>query len=80
MMTAAQMIVQMMMWLEQCHIGPLHLLRQVFSRHSHISNANDFHIEVIGKSSVCMQGIGRLFRCLCNPAYDVDDDFEPHKK
>ncbi|AQK71688.1 Chaperone protein dnaJ 10 [Zea mays] len=25
------------------------------------------------------QGIGRLFRCLCNPAYDVDDDFEPHK-
>ncbi|KAK3158189.1 hypothetical protein QOZ80_2AG0133970 [Eleusine coracana subsp. coracana] len=26
------------------------------------------------------QGIGRLFRCLCNPAYDVDDDFEPHKK
>lgn len=20
------------------------------------------------------QGIGRLFRCLCNPAYDVDDD------
>ncbi|XP_078172078.1 DNAJ heat shock N-terminal domain-containing protein [Carex rostrata] len=23
------------------------------------------------------QGIGRLFRCLCNPAYDVDDDFEP---
>ncbi|XP_072969863.1 chaperone protein dnaJ 10 [Typha angustifolia] len=26
------------------------------------------------------QGIGRLFRCLCNPAYDVDDDFEPHSK
>lgn len=26
------------------------------------------------------QGIGRLFRCLCNPAYDVDDgDDEPHK-
>uniref|UniRef100_A0A453RYR0 DNAJ-containing protein X-domain domain-containing protein n=1 Tax=Aegilops tauschii subsp. strangulata TaxID=200361 RepID=A0A453RYR0_AEGTS len=25
------------------------------------------------------QGIGRLFRCLCNPAYDVDDDFEPRK-
>ncbi|XP_020588053.1 chaperone protein dnaJ 10 [Phalaenopsis equestris] len=25
------------------------------------------------------QGIGRLFRCLCNPAYDVDDD-EPHNK
>uniref|UniRef100_K3YYM4 J domain-containing protein n=1 Tax=Setaria italica TaxID=4555 RepID=K3YYM4_SETIT len=24
-------------------------------------------------------GIGRLFRCLCNPAYDVDDDFEPRK-
>ncbi|WOL02370.1 chaperone protein dnaJ 10 [Canna indica] len=23
------------------------------------------------------QGIGRLFRCLCNPAYDVDDDPEP---
>ncbi|CAH1453958.1 unnamed protein product [Lactuca virosa] len=22
------------------------------------------------------QGIGRLFRCLCNPAYDVDDDDE----
>ncbi|KAM1001955.1 hypothetical protein ACFX13_002467 [Malus domestica] len=22
------------------------------------------------------QGIGRLFRCLCNPAYDVDDDEE----
>jgi hypothetical protein len=26
-----------------------------------------------------VQGIGRLFRCLCNPAYDVDDDFEPRK-
>ncbi|XP_062217412.1 chaperone protein dnaJ 10 [Phragmites australis] len=25
------------------------------------------------------QGIGKLFRCLCNPAYDVDDDFEPRK-
>jgi len=20
------------------------------------------------------QGIGRLFRCLCNPAFDVDDE------
>ncbi|RRT54411.1 hypothetical protein GW17_00003869 [Ensete ventricosum] len=26
------------------------------------------------------QGIGRLFRCLCNPAYDVDDDPEPPSK
>jgi len=26
-----------------------------------------------------VQGIWRLFRCLCNPAYDVDDDFEPPK-
>ncbi|XP_042388202.1 chaperone protein dnaJ 10-like [Zingiber officinale] len=23
------------------------------------------------------QGIGRFFRCICNPAYDVDDDPEP---
>jgi hypothetical protein len=79
MMTAAQMIVPNVC-LEQCHIGLLHLLRQVFSRHSHISYANDFHIKVIANSNVCTQGIGRLFRCLCNPTYDVDDDFEPHKK
>jgi hypothetical protein len=23
-----------------------------------------------------LQGIGRLFKCLCNPAFDVDDDEE----
>ncbi|RCV06808.1 hypothetical protein SETIT_1G193400v2 [Setaria italica] len=28
---------------------------------------------------IARTGIGRLFRCLCNPAYDVDDDFEPRK-
>ncbi|KAL8215647.1 hypothetical protein R6Q57_022484 [Mikania cordata] len=26
------------------------------------------------RSPLITQGIGRLFRCLCNPAYDVDDD------
>jgi hypothetical protein len=30
-MTAAQMKIQMMMWLERCHIGLLHLIRQVFN-------------------------------------------------
>uniref|UniRef100_A0A0D9VH24 J domain-containing protein n=1 Tax=Leersia perrieri TaxID=77586 RepID=A0A0D9VH24_9ORYZ len=33
-------------------------------------------LKILGK---IFQGIGRLFRCLCNPAYDVDDDFEPRK-
>ncbi|XP_026445770.1 chaperone protein dnaJ 10-like [Papaver somniferum] len=26
------------------------------------------------RTPMLTQGIGRLFRCLCNPAYDVDDD------
>ncbi|KAI7739095.1 hypothetical protein M8C21_031498 [Ambrosia artemisiifolia] len=26
------------------------------------------------RAPLITQGIGRLFRCLCNPAYDVDDD------
>uniref|UniRef100_A0A7N0UGD3 J domain-containing protein n=1 Tax=Kalanchoe fedtschenkoi TaxID=63787 RepID=A0A7N0UGD3_KALFE len=26
------------------------------------------------RTPMITQGIGRLFRCLCNPAYDVDDD------
>ncbi|XP_071703276.1 chaperone protein dnaJ 10-like [Rutidosis leptorrhynchoides] len=26
------------------------------------------------RAPLLTQGIGRLFRCLCNPAYDVDDD------
>lgn len=28
------------------------------------------------RAPLITQGIGRLFRCLCNPAYDVDDDDE----
>ncbi|KAJ3675233.1 hypothetical protein LUZ60_004275 [Juncus effusus] len=32
------------------------------------------------KTPLLTQGIGRLFRCLCNPAYDVDDDYEPPHK
>ncbi|KAA3457163.1 Chaperone DnaJ [Gossypium australe] len=28
-------------------------------------------LKILGKT---FQGIGRLFRCLCNPAFDVDDD------
>ncbi|CAM8942723.1 unnamed protein product [Rhodiola kirilowii] len=28
------------------------------------------------RTPMITQGIGRLFRCLCNPAYDVDDDDE----
>lgn len=28
----------------------------------------------IGFYFLIFQGIGRLFRCLCNPAFDVDDD------
>jgi hypothetical protein len=26
------------------------------------------------RTPLLTQGIGRLFRCLCNPAFDVDDD------
>lgn len=81
MMTAAQMTVQTMTWLGQCHTGHLHLPRQMFSHHAYLLHIDDFMCwdlqwEV---NMFVVQGIGRLFRCLCNPAYDVDDDFEPRK-
>lgn len=33
-----------------------------------------FNIHITAIRSVLSQGIGRLFRCLCNPAFDVDDE------
>ncbi|KAK3154357.1 hypothetical protein QOZ80_2BG0189480 [Eleusine coracana subsp. coracana] len=44
------------------------------------SSDDDVSQTVPYRTPAFTQGIGRLFRCLCNPAYDVDDDFEPHKK
>ncbi|CAN6244684.1 unnamed protein product [Urochloa humidicola] len=43
------------------------------------SSDDDIARTVPYRTPAFTQGIGRLFRCLCNPAYDVDDDFEPRK-
>jgi curved DNA-binding protein CbpA len=43
------------------------------------SSDDDIARTVPYRNPAFTQGIGRLFRCLCNPAYDVDDDFEPRK-
>ncbi|CAD6250694.1 unnamed protein product [Miscanthus lutarioriparius] len=43
------------------------------------SSDDDLARTVPYRTPAFTQGIGRLFRCLCNPAYDVDDDFEPRK-
>ncbi|CAM0945685.1 unnamed protein product [Alopecurus aequalis] len=43
------------------------------------SSDEDVSRTVTYRTPAITQGIGRLFRCLCNPAYDVDDDFEPQK-
>ncbi|PKU66681.1 chaperone protein dnaJ 10 isoform X1 [Dendrobium catenatum] len=48
------------------------------------SSSNDSSVEDLPRplsyrTPLITQGIGRLFRCLCNPAYDVADD-EPHNK
>jgi len=43
------------------------------------SSDDDIARTVPYRTPAFTQGIGRLFRCLCNPAYDVDDDFEPPK-
>ncbi|BAF09038.1 chaperone protein dnaJ 10 [Oryza sativa Japonica Group] len=43
------------------------------------SSDDDVARTVPYRTPAVTQGIGRLFRCLCNPAYDVDDDFEPRK-
>ncbi|XP_047981579.1 chaperone protein dnaJ 10-like isoform X2 [Salvia hispanica] len=38
------------------------------------SDDEDSHRPLNYKTPLVTQGIGRLFRCLCNPAFDVDDD------
>ncbi|KAL1561190.1 Chaperone protein dnaJ 10 [Salvia divinorum] len=38
------------------------------------SDDDDSHRPLNYRTPLVTQGIGRLFRCLCNPAFDVDDD------
>ncbi|XP_057785876.1 chaperone protein dnaJ 10-like isoform X2 [Salvia miltiorrhiza] len=38
------------------------------------SDDEDSHRPLNYRTPLVTQGIGRLFRCLCNPAFDVDDD------
>ncbi|XP_020111818.1 chaperone protein dnaJ 10 isoform X1 [Ananas comosus] len=47
---------------------------------SDASSVDDVPRTLSYRTPLLTQGIGRLFRCLCNPAFDVDDDFEPHGK
>ncbi|XP_038989455.1 chaperone protein dnaJ 10 isoform X2 [Phoenix dactylifera] len=47
---------------------------------SDASSVEDLPRTLSYRTPLLTQGIGRLFRCLCNPAYDVDDDFEPQSK
>ncbi|RWR90213.1 chaperone protein dnaJ 10 [Cinnamomum micranthum f. kanehirae] len=41
---------------------------------SDCSSVEDSPSALCYRTPLITQGIGRLFRCLCNPAYDVDDD------
>lgn len=50
-----------------------HALRFYIVRHTCISCLYT-HVTDLFFSFLCLQGIGRLFRCLCNPAFDVDDE------
>lgn len=41
------------------------------------SSVEDYPRRLPYRTPFLTQGIGRFFRCICNPAYDVDDDPEP---
>ncbi|ONK57636.1 uncharacterized protein A4U43_C09F2530 [Asparagus officinalis] len=46
---------------------------------SDASSDDDLPQTLTYRTPIFTQGIGKLFRCLCNPAYDVDDDEPEHR-